>query len=72
MLDLTLGPSFKVKQWFTGFGVLSFQWIPVGGRVAGKSLSRLYLRNRKVWEVDTWQGHWLGIVGVQRRGVTLI
>ena len=20
MLDLTLGPSFKVRQWFTGFG----------------------------------------------------
>ena len=30
MLDLTLGPSFKVKQWFTGFGELSFQWIQVG------------------------------------------
>ena len=24
--DLTLGP-FKVKQWFTGFGELSFWWI---------------------------------------------
>ena len=23
MLDLTFGPSFKVKQWFTGFGELS-------------------------------------------------
>ena len=23
LLDLTLGPSFKVKQWFTGFGELS-------------------------------------------------
>ena len=22
--DLTLGPSFKVKPWFTGFGELSF------------------------------------------------
>ena len=22
--DLTLGPSFKVKRWFTGFGELSF------------------------------------------------
>ena len=21
MLDLTLGPSFKVKRWFTGFGL---------------------------------------------------
>ena len=23
--DLTLEPSFKVKQWFTGFGELSFR-----------------------------------------------
>ena len=27
MLDLTFGPSFKVKRWFTGFGELSFRWI---------------------------------------------
>ena len=27
--DLTLGPSFKVKRWFTGFGELSFQWIHI-------------------------------------------
>ena len=27
--DLALGPSFKVKQWFTGFGELSFQWIQI-------------------------------------------
>ena len=26
----------------------------------GKSLSKLYLRNGKVWEVDTWWGYWLG------------
>ena len=25
--DLSLGPSFKVKRWFTAFGELSFQWI---------------------------------------------
>ena len=25
LLDLTFGPSFKVKRWFTGFGELSFQ-----------------------------------------------
>ena len=24
---LTLGPSFKVKRWFIGCGVFSFQWI---------------------------------------------
>ena len=29
MLDLTLGPSFKVKQWFTGFDELSFRWIQI-------------------------------------------
>ena len=29
MLDLTLGPSFKIKQWFTGFGELSFRWIQI-------------------------------------------
>ena len=27
--DLTMGPSFKVKQWFTGFGELSFRWIQI-------------------------------------------
>ena len=27
--DLTLGPSFKVKQCFTGFGELSFWWIQI-------------------------------------------
>ena len=29
MSDLTFGPSFKVKRWFTGFGELSFQWIQI-------------------------------------------
>ena len=27
--DLTLGPSFKVIRWFTGFGELSFRWIQI-------------------------------------------
>ena len=27
--DLTFGPSFKVKRWFTGFGELSFRWIQI-------------------------------------------
>ena len=44
----------------------------VGGQGAGKNLSGLYLRNRKVYEVDNWYGHWLGCVGVQRHGLTLI
>ena len=29
MLDLTFGPSFKVKRLFTGFGELSFRWIQI-------------------------------------------
>ena len=29
MLDLTFGPSFKVKRWFTGFGKLSFRWVQI-------------------------------------------
>ena len=27
--DLTLVPSFKVKQWLTSFGELSSQWIQI-------------------------------------------
>ena len=27
--DLTFGPSFKGKRWFTGFGELSFWWIQI-------------------------------------------
>ena len=37
-----------------------------------KILSGLYLGNRKVYEIDTWSRHWLGGLGVQRHGVTLI
>ena len=29
MFDLTVGPSFKVKRWFTDFGALSFRWIQI-------------------------------------------
>ena len=29
MFDLTFGPSFKVKRWFTGFGEYSFWWIQI-------------------------------------------
>ena len=41
MLDLTLGSSFKVKQWFTGFGELSFRWIQIciGLRYVGLVIS---------------------------------
>ena len=38
--DLTLGPSFKVKRWFTGFGEL-WGW-------PEKVCPGLYLRNRKM------------------------
>ena len=40
--------------------------------LTNKILSGLYLRNRKVYEVDIWLGPWLGGVDVQRHGVTLI
>ena len=35
--DLTFGPYFKVKRWFSGFGELSFQWIQIciGSRCVG-------------------------------------
>ena len=28
--DLTLGPYFKVKRWFTGLGELVFRWMQIG------------------------------------------
>ena len=28
-LELTFGPSFKVKRWFTGFGEFSLRWIQI-------------------------------------------
>ena len=37
-----------------------------------KNLSGLNIGNRKMQEVDTCWGHWLGGVGVQCHGVTLI
>ena len=37
-----------------------------------KILTGLYLGNREVYEVDTYQEHWLGGVGVDRHGLTLI
>ena len=29
MLELTFGPSFKLKQWFTGFDELFYRWIQI-------------------------------------------
>ena len=44
MLDLTFGPCFKVKQWFTGFGELSYWWIQICiGCPMRKASSRLSL-----------------------------
>ena len=37
-----------------------------------KILSGLYLGNRKLLEVDTWEGYWLGGLGMQRHGLPLI
>ena len=51
MLDLTLGPSFKVKQWFTGFGELSFRWIQIciGLRCVGLVENCYSDLNQKPW-----------------------
>ena len=53
-------------------GIVFTHGVQMCGRAAGKSLSGLYLRNHKVKEVDTGYGYWLGGVGVQRHGLTLI
>ena len=46
MLDLTFGPSFKVKQWFTGFGELSFWWIQICiGSLMRRSSCALFEKN---------------------------
>ena len=42
MSDLTFGPSFKVKRWFTGFGELSFRWIQI---CIGPNLKKYYWDN---------------------------
>ena len=42
------------------------------GRAAANVLSGLDLSNYKGWGVDTWCGHWLGGIGVQRHSLTLI
>ena len=41
LLDLTFGPSFKVKRWFTGFDELSFRLIQICKKI--KALSNLDL-----------------------------
>ena len=51
-----LGPSFKVKRWFTGFGQLSFQWIQI---CIGSPMCRS----------SSWIGHWWGSVGILNHGV---
>ena len=56
-------------------GIVFTHGVQMGGRAgvwAGKSWSRLYLRNGKVQEVDTWSLDIGCGLGVQRHGVTLI
>ena len=61
-----------------GFGVLfspmasGWAFGHSGGRAAANILSGLDLSNYKGKGVDTWWGHWLGGVGVQRHSLTLI
>ena len=62
MLDLTLGPSFKVKQWFTGFGELSFRWIQIciGLRCVGLVtlvMWLLHLLSIDISDVAAFDGH---------------
>ena len=38
------------------FSLMGSGWVP-----GGKNLSRLYVRTCKVFEVDSWLGHWLGV-----------
>ena len=47
MLDLTLGPSFKVKQWFTGFGEFSFRWIQIC--IGLQCVGLVYLLNLEIF-----------------------
>ena len=58
MLDFCVFTPQPLKD-CRGIGFTHAVWM--GGWVAGKSLSGLYLRNRKVYEVDTRLGHWLGM-----------
>ena len=51
--DLTLDPSFKVKQWFTGFGELSFRWIQI---CIGSPMRRSSFQYRKDINVQHFSG----------------
>ena len=63
MLDLTFGTSFKVRQWFTGFGELSFQWIQIciGSPMCtstytehnGEKIIKIGQEIGKLWLLDT-------------------
>ena len=74
-LQTATGIIHFIPQPFSVVGILFSPMVSgwSGRRVGGrKSLSGLYLRNRKVYEIDTWLGHWLWGVGVQHHGVILI
>ena len=49
--DLTFGPSFKVKRWFTGFDELSFRWIQI---CIGSPIRRpsLYMSAKYKWKLS--------------------
>ena len=64
ILNFIKNKSLSVKEF-------NAQIISAVSETSGKSLSGLYLRNCKAYEVDTWLVHWLGGVGVQRHGMTL-
>ena len=60
--DLTLDPSFKVRQWFTGFGELSFRWIQIciGSPMRRSSLLLvLEVCNVKPTKRKSWAGNLL-------------
>ena len=48
VVDLTLGLSFKVKHWFTGFGELSFRWIQIcfDSPMRRSSFNKVYLMEK--------------------------
>ena len=55
MSDLTFGPSFKVKRWFTGFGELSFRWIQICiGSPMHRSSYSIAAEQRKMY-VSGWK-----------------
>ena len=60
--DLTLGPSFKVKRWFSGFCELSFWWIYCQTTAKLKSAYNLLISGSRGLQCETnlrksWAGN---------------